>query len=58
MGYEDAAIAANWLNVNKVIGMHYDTSPQIEIDHNEAKAVFAVNQKELILPVMGATFKM
>jgi L-ascorbate metabolism protein UlaG (beta-lactamase superfamily) len=33
MDLEDALTAASYINVKKVIGMHYDTFPYIVIDH-------------------------
>ena len=53
MGYEDAAIAAGFLGVDKVIGMHFDTFPEIEIDHEKALTAFAKADKKLTLPVPG-----
>lgn len=32
MGIDEAAIAVDWLNVESVIPMHYDTIPEIETD--------------------------
>ena len=52
-----AMIAARFLNVSKVVGMHFDTFPYIQIDHEEAKLTAAQNEKELILPNIGETFK-
>ncbi|MBL57567.1 MAG: metal-dependent hydrolase [Flavobacteriales bacterium] len=40
MGIEDSAIAANFVGVTDVIGMHYDSFGYIEIDHNAAKQHF------------------
>lgn len=37
MGIEDSAIAADFLGVQEVIGMHYDSFGYIEIDHKAAK---------------------
>lgn len=37
MGIEDSAIAANFVNVKEVIGMHYDSFGYIKIDHESAK---------------------
>lgn len=49
MGYEDAAIAAEFIECDKIIGCHYDTFGYIKIDKNKAKAAFAKKGKELIL---------
>lgn len=53
MGYEDAAICADWINVDKVLGTHFDTFPYIEIDHAAAVDHFAEKSKSLILPEVG-----
>lgn len=53
MGYEDAAICAEWAGVDKVVGTHFDTFPYIEIDSEIAKNHFATKGKELILPAIG-----
>ncbi len=55
MGYEDAAIAADWIACDTIIGCHFDTFPYIEIDHEAAKKVFAARGKRLILPAIGET---
>jgi len=49
MGYEDAAIAAEFINCDQIIGCHYDTFPPIEIDHNSAVAEFKKKEKTLHL---------
>lgn len=53
MGPEDAALAAEWLGVSKVVGVHYDTFPPIRIDHGKARAAFAERGVELLLPPIG-----
>ena len=53
MGYEDAAIAAEFIECDKIIGCHYDTFGYIEIDHEVAKATFETRGKELILMEIG-----
>jgi L-ascorbate metabolism protein UlaG (beta-lactamase superfamily) len=53
MGYEDAAIAADFIECKKIIGCHYDSFPYIEIDHDAAKAEFSKHNKELLLPKIG-----
>jgi L-ascorbate metabolism protein UlaG (beta-lactamase superfamily) len=50
MGYEDARIASDFIECDKIIGCHYDSFPYIEIDHDKAKAYFTEKGKELILP--------
>lgn len=58
MNAEDAVIAADFIKCNKVIGVHFDTFPPIEIDHNKAKEAFKNAGKELILPNIGETINL
>ena len=55
MGIEDAVRAAQFVKVNKVIGMHYDTFGFIEIDHESAKKKFDGAGVELTLMEIGGT---
>jgi len=55
MDADDAAIAAEYVNCNKVIGVHYDSFPVIEIDKYTAIEVFKRAQKQLLLPTIGET---
>ena len=57
MGIEDAVKAAEFINCNKIIGVHFDTFGFIEIDHNQAKQAFSAKGKELILPEIGKTIE-
>ena len=49
MGYEDAAIAAEFIQCDKIIGCHYNTFGYIEIDVDKARSAFKEKGKELIL---------
>ena len=53
MGYEDAAIAAEYIECDTIIGCHFDTFGYIEIDHAAATAAFEKRGKKLILPAVG-----
>lgn len=53
MDVDDAAIAAEFLGVTKVMGYHYDTFGYIKIDQEIAKQKFANKHKELILLPIG-----
>lgn len=53
MNVSDAMIAASYLNVTKVIGMHYDTFPYVEIDFMEADIEARQSGKELLLIEIG-----
>ncbi len=55
MGYEDALIAADYIECDTIIGYHFDTFPPIAIDHTAAKAYFEKAGKTLILPQIGET---
>ncbi len=51
MGCEEAAIASDFLECDRIIGCHYDTFGYIEIDHVAAKKAFS--GKNLILLPIG-----
>lgn len=53
MGYEDACLAADFVECDKVLGYHFDTFPPIKIDHEKAKSHFSSKGKELILLETG-----
>jgi len=53
MGIDDAIIASDFINCNKIIGVHYDTFGYIEIKHKEAIEKFKAKGKELILLNIG-----
>ena len=53
MGIDSAVIAADFVECNNVLGVHYDTFGYIEIDHNEAKSKFSKGGKELQLLDIG-----
>ncbi|HEY0274131.1 MAG TPA: metal-dependent hydrolase [Chitinophaga sp.] len=53
MGIEDAVIAAEFIQCQKIIGVHYDTFGFIKIDHEAAKTAFANAGLELLLPAIG-----
>lgn len=54
MGVDDAIIASDFVECDKVLGYHFDTFGYIEIDHSEAKKKFADKGKELMLLDIGA----
>lgn len=55
MDYEDAVIASDFIECNRIIGMHYDSFPPIKIDHDKAVEVFTRKGKKLILMKIGET---
>ena len=58
MGAADATICANWVNVDKVIGVHFDTFPYIEIDHLETIELFSKKDVQLTLPTIGQVIEL
>ena len=55
MDYRDAAIAAEFIQCDTIVGCHYDTFGYIEIDHEAAKKAFQDKGKTLLLPSIGET---
>lgn len=55
MGIDDAVIAADFINCDKIVGVHYDTFGYIEINKEEAIQKFAQKNKELVLIEIGQT---
>lgn len=53
MDYEEAIIASDFINCNKIIGCHFDTFGYIKIDHENVKSAFSKAGKELILLNIG-----
>ncbi len=55
MGVDDAIIASDFVECNRVLGVHYDAFPFTEIDHEAAKRKFNKAGKELVLLEVGAS---
>ncbi len=55
MGVEDAIIASEFLQCDRIVGVHYNTFDLIRIDTEEAKRRFREAGKELILLEIGET---
>lgn len=55
MGIEDAITATEFIQCSKVVGVHYDTFPNIKINHQAAKETFKKASKELHLLEIGQT---
>lgn len=53
MGIDEAIIASEFIDCNKIIAMHYDTFGYIVVDKEEAVAKFATSNKELIFVEIG-----
>jgi L-ascorbate metabolism protein UlaG (beta-lactamase superfamily) len=58
MDIEDAMIAAEFIQTKKVIGMHYNTFPSIEVDPVYAQFVAQRAEKQLVLMEIGQTIKL
>jgi len=53
MGVEDALIASDFLECDKILGYHFDTFGYIEIDHQKAIQTFFEKDKDLMLLSIG-----
>lgn len=58
MGVDDAIIAADFVECDKILGYHYDTFGYIEIDHDEAKRKFFNKNKDLMLLKIGEALEL
>lgn len=58
MGVEDAIIASDFVECDKVLGCHYDTFGYIEIDHEKAKRKFFDEGKDLMLLEIGESLEL
>ncbi|MCB0457803.1 MAG: metal-dependent hydrolase [Flavobacteriaceae bacterium] len=58
MGVDDAIIASDFVQCEKVLGVHYDTFGYIEIDHEEAKRKFYDAGKDLMLLEIGESIEL
>ncbi|MBQ0736533.1 metal-dependent hydrolase [Aquimarina celericrescens] len=58
MGIDDAIVASDFIECDKVLGVHYDTFGYIEIDHDEAKRKFFEKNKDLMLLEIGESIEL
>jgi len=58
MGVEEAIIASDFIECNKIIGCHFNTFPPIEINIDKAKQQFKLKSKELILLEIGSSIEL
>lgn len=56
MDTDDAVKAAEFIQCNKIIGVHFDTFGYIVIDHQKSEEKFKQSGKQLIIPKIGKTF--
>lgn len=53
MNIDDAIIASDFVECDKILGIHYDTFGYIEINHEQAKQKFFDKNKDLMLLEIG-----
>jgi L-ascorbate metabolism protein UlaG (beta-lactamase superfamily) len=58
MDADDAVIASDFIQCNKIIGVHFDTFGYIKIDHELVKEKFNTAGKELILLGIGESIEL
>ncbi|MGC1480451.1 MAG: metal-dependent hydrolase [Chthoniobacterales bacterium] len=58
MGAKDAVRAADFVECDRIVGVHFDTFPPIEIDHDAAKTVFTEAGKSLVLLKIGESVEL
>ncbi|WP_320815543.1 metal-dependent hydrolase [Flavobacterium sp.] len=58
MDVDDAIIASDFIQCDKILGYHYDTFGYIEINHEEAKRKFFDKDKDLMLLEIGTSIEL
>jgi L-ascorbate metabolism protein UlaG (beta-lactamase superfamily) len=58
MDVEDAILASDFVQCDKILGYHYDTFGYIEINHQEAKRKFFDKGKDLMLLEFGQNIEL
>jgi L-ascorbate metabolism protein UlaG (beta-lactamase superfamily) len=58
MGIDDAILASDFVECDKILGVHYDTFSPIEINHTEAKKKFYDADKDLMLLEIGESIEL
>lgn len=58
MGIDDAILASDFVECDKVLGVHYDTFGFIEIDSEAAKRKFYDAEKDLMLLAIGESLEL
>jgi len=53
MDVEEAVVASDFIECNRIMGVHYDTTPEITIDHEASVEQFKAKNKELVLLEVG-----
>ncbi|WP_339756314.1 metal-dependent hydrolase [uncultured Winogradskyella sp.] len=58
MGVNDAILASDFVECDKILGYHFDTFGYIEINHEEAKRKFYEKDKDLMLLGIGESVEL
>lgn len=58
MGIDDAILASDFVECDKILGYHFDTFGYIEINHEDAKQKFSEKAKDLILLDIGDSIEL
>jgi hypothetical protein len=58
MDTDDCMIASDFIQCDRVVGVHFNTWPPISIDGELAKRKFEAAGKQLILPAIGETIEL
>lgn len=58
MGIDDAILASDFVECDKILGYHFDTFGYIEIDHEVAKQKFFKKNKDLMLLSIGDSIEL
>lgn len=58
MGIDDAILASDFVQCDKVLGVHYDTFGYIEINHERAVKKFYDAEKDLMLLAIGESIEL
>lgn len=58
MGIDDAILASDFVECDKILGCHFDTFGYIEIDHEVAKRKFFEKDKDLMLLEIGESLEL
>jgi len=58
MGVEDAIIASDFVECNKIIGCHFDTFGYVKINHEKAIKKFYDKGKDLMLLEIGTAIEL
>ncbi len=56
MDIDEAVVAAEFVECDTIMGVHFDTFAPIKIDHKQAFEKFQSKGKKLILPAIGETY--